>query len=117
VAERKELVRIIDSEAELLDACALCAEGKTQVQRMVKALKIAAALGASMTRASKKRKDPVLRQIFAVRGLALHVAEACNVSRQALDHWQKVPPQHVATVSRMIGMPPHEIRPDLFPHR
>lgn len=112
--ERKDLVEIIDTETELLEACAAWAKGKTDVERMIKAAKIANALRALMTGAPKPRTDPALRQIFAVRGLALHVAGACKVSRQALDVWKKVPPRHVGTVSRIIGMPPHEIRPDLF---
>ena len=114
VKKRNELVEMISNETELLDACAAWAKGKTEVERMVKASKIATALRALMTGAPKPRTDPALRQIFAVRGLALHVAEACGISRQALDLWQKVPPRHVATVSGIIGMPPREIRPDLF---
>jgi hypothetical protein len=114
VRKQNELIEVIDTETELLDACAAWAKGKTKVERMVKASKIANALGALMTGAPKPRKDPALRDIFAVRGLALHVAEACNISRQALDAWKQVPSRHVDTVSRIIGMPPQKIRPDLF---
>ena len=114
MADRDELVEKIESETELLAACAKWAVGKTQVERMVKALKIGAALHATMTGASKRRRDPVMRQILGVRGLAIHIAPACKVSRQALDRWQKVPARHVPTVSAIIGMSPHEIRPDLF---
>jgi hypothetical protein len=85
------------------------------VERMMKASKIANALRALMTGVPKKpRTDPALRQIFSIRGLALALR---NVSRQALDLWKKVPPRHVATVSRITGMPAHEIRPDLFSGR
>ena len=114
MAGRNELVGIIDTETELLDACAAWAKGKTQVERMMKASKIANALRALMTGVPKKpRTDPALRQIFAIRGLPLRVAHECKISRQAIDAWKKVPPRHVDTVSRIIGMSPHEIRPDL----
>ena len=112
--KRNELVEMISNETELLDACAAWAKGKTEVERMVKASKIATALRALMSGAPKPRTDPALRQIFAVRGLALYVAGACGISRQAIDRWQKVPPRHVATVSGIIGMTPQQIRPDLF---
>jgi hypothetical protein len=111
---RNKLVEMISSETKLLDACAAWAKGKTEAQRMVKASKIATALRALMTGARKARTDPALRQIFAVRGLAVRVAGACGISRQALDHWEKVPQRHVVTVSSIIGMPPQKIRPDLF---
>jgi hypothetical protein len=114
VKKRNELVEMISSETELLDACAAWAKGKTKVQRMVKAMKIATALRALMMGAPKPRTDPALSQIFAVRGLALHVARACGISPQAIGKWQKVPSHHVAKISGIIGMPPHEIRPDLF---
>jgi hypothetical protein len=38
-----------------------------------------------MTGVPKPGRDPTLNQIFAVRGLALHVAKACSISRQAID--------------------------------
>ena len=41
VKKRNELVEMISNETELLDACAAWAKGKTEVERMVKASKIA----------------------------------------------------------------------------
>ena len=46
--KQNELIEVIDTETELLDACAAWAKGKTKVERMVKASKIANALGALM---------------------------------------------------------------------
>lgn len=41
------------------------------------------------------------------------------ISDQALNEWKKlpkgVPPKRVAVVSKVIGLPPHVIRPDVFP--
>ena len=58
--------------------------------------------------------DDAIRAIFAVRGRPVLVAQACKVSRQAIDDWSKVPPQHVVTVATIIKMTPQEIRPDVF---
>jgi len=44
------------------------------------------------------------------------LARRFGVSRQALYLWgDMVPPKHVANLSVLSGIPPHEIRPDVFP--
>jgi hypothetical protein len=58
VKKRTELIEMISNETELLDACAAWAEGKTEVERRVKASKIATALRALLSGAPKPRTDP-----------------------------------------------------------
>jgi hypothetical protein len=62
----------------------------------------------------EREKDAAVLAIFETRGRPTAVAKACNVSRQALDNWYRVPAQHVITVSEFVKMTPHEIRPDVF---
>jgi hypothetical protein len=62
----------------------------------------------------EREKDAAVLAIHEVRGRPTAVAKACKVSRQALDDWYRVPAQHVITVSEIIKMTPHEIRPDVF---
>lgn len=39
-----------------------------------------------------------------------------GVTRQAISQWgDTIPPEHVAKLSAMSGVPCHEIRPDIFP--
>jgi len=66
-------------------------------------------------KAMKKKPDRAVRKILAERGLASEVARACKVSRQAIDYWDRVPPRHAQKVSKIIEMPLHWIRPDIFP--
>lgn len=46
------------------------------------------------------------------------VARRIGLTRQAVTYWCKVgrvPPEHVARVAEIIGLPCHVIRPDIFP--
>jgi len=43
------------------------------------------------------------------------ISRACNVSRGAITRWAKVPPRHAVIVSRIVGVPPHILLPDIFP--
>lgn len=43
------------------------------------------------------------------------LAERLGVRRQAIYQWDKVPAERVQTVSALSGIPPHELRPDIFP--
>lgn len=39
-----------------------------------------------------------------------------GISRQAVKKWgDTIPPEYVAPISVMSGVPPHKIRPDVFP--
>ncbi len=45
------------------------------------------------------------------------LAAAIGLSPQAVVDWTRVPPQRVIAVSEYTGVPPHVIRPDLYPPR
>ena len=52
---------------------------------------------------------------IAEKKLVRAIAEACEVSADAIRKWPKVPPTRVVTVERITGIPRHVIRPDIFP--
>jgi hypothetical protein len=52
----------------------------------------------------KPRRDHLLARIYAVRGAASRVAEACGVSRQAVSSWERVPARHAVKVAVMFGL-------------
>lgn len=43
------------------------------------------------------------------------LARAIGVTRGAVAQWERVPAERIGDVSRATGLPPHIIRPDLFP--
>lgn len=64
-------------------------------------------------------RDPALQKAIDAMGnrsgnLAA-LAEAIEVSSQALSQWNRVPPARVLAVERASGVPRHELRPDLYP--
>lgn len=68
--------------------------------------------------------NPIVRKIHSDPGLRRKIREACEaagepLTSQALHYWKKlrqgVPPGRVVIVSRVLGIPPSEIRPDIFP--
>ena len=66
----------------------------------------------------------IVRRIFADLALSKRLMRAFEhegrgMSRQALHAWKKsktgVPPDRVMTVAAVMGLGPHDIRPDIFP--
>jgi DNA-binding transcriptional regulator YdaS (Cro superfamily) len=43
------------------------------------------------------------------------IAKRLGITRQALNFWTEVPWNRVLVVSEITGLPPHEIRPDIYP--
>lgn len=41
------------------------------------------------------------------------LAAALGVSRAAVSNWKHVPEDHVDTVAALLGVPPHDLRPDI----
>ena len=66
---------------------------------------------------SKNKPDRIVAKIHAVRGLPVRIAEACEISRQCVHQWTRVPPQHVLTVAAITKLAPATIRPDVFRRR
>jgi pyruvate kinase len=51
------------------------------------------------------------------RGQSTEIARALGIERAAVYQWKRVPPHWVQDVSRIIGVPPEKIRPDIFVKR
>jgi len=51
-----------------------------------------------------------LRQTFRVADLA----DKLGITAPAIYAWKHIPEKHVAAVSKLTRIPPHELRPDLF---
>jgi pyruvate kinase len=59
-------------------------------------------------------RDPVLTQAFERRGAVTRVAKALGISTAAVSTWRKVPKSRVPAVAEVLGVPPHDLRPDLY---
>ena len=64
-----------------------------------------------------REPDKIVARIHATRGLPAAIAHACDVSRQAVHQWKRVPPLQVQIVAEIIGLTPEQIRPDVFKPR
>ena len=53
-------------------------------------------------------KDKVFQRMTAYR-----IAKELGQSKQSVYQWKKVPGKHVQTVSKLTGLTPAELRPDL----
>jgi len=51
-----------------------------------------------------------LRQDFHVGELA----KKLRITPPAIYAWKRIPERHVAALSKLTRIPPHELRPDLF---
>ena len=65
----------------------------------------------------------IVKKISGDRALRAQIVDACAkagvpLTVQAVNDWKKlkrgVPASRVMIVSRVLGIPPHEIRPDVF---
>lgn len=66
-----------------------------------------------MTR-QQSRRNPVLELVRNERGTAPRIAAACGIQREAVWNWRRVPAGHVLTIERLLGIPRHLIRPDIY---
>ena len=62
---------------------------------------------------SSKRDAVVL--FIAEKKLRPAIADACQISVDAIKQWRRVPPLRVVAVERITGIPRHMIRPDIYP--
>lgn len=56
-----------------------------------------------------------VKSIVSAAGGQSAVARKFGIQRQAVDKWTRVPAERVLVVSEMSGVPPHKIRPDIYP--
>jgi DNA-binding transcriptional regulator YdaS (Cro superfamily) len=54
-----------------------------------------------------------MTDIIARAGGVAKLAEACGVSRTSPYQWRVPPAEHLTAISRLTGIPPRELRPDL----
>lgn len=53
--------------------------------------------------------------LFLTRGAKAKIARALGITKQAVSQWRRVPAGRVLIVSEITGIPPHELRPDIYP--
>lgn len=66
---------------------------------------------------NRKPKAPAkapLDRAVAKLGSKTALAAALKITRAAVCQWKHVPSERVGAVSKLTGIPPHELRPDLF---
>jgi hypothetical protein len=69
--------------------------------------------------ATTRTNNPPEAAIQALRALreavsAADIAKKLRITRQAVGCWHAVPAEHVKPISVLTGIPPHELRPDLY---
>lgn len=57
--------------------------------------------------------NKLIEWLSAERGRKAKLASACGVTHSAISQWTRVPDERLDDVSRLTGIPPQELRPDL----
>ncbi len=60
-------------------------------------------------------RDAVLEELLARRGTLTRIATGLGISPAAVSQWHRVPAERVEELSRLLGLPAHQLRPDLHP--
>ena len=58
---------------------------------------------------------PDIEQVFQAAGGRRAVADALKIKVPSTYSWERVPVGRVLVLSKLTGMPPHKLRPDIFP--
>ena len=58
--------------------------------------------------------DPELKLAIDAAGGVSKLARGLGISPSAIPQWRQLPARHVPAVSRLTGIPRHELRPDLW---
>lgn len=56
-----------------------------------------------------------LRRAIEKAGGPTAVGRLFGISSQAVSQWERCPPPRVLALAHASGVPPHELRPDLYP--
>ncbi len=59
-------------------------------------------------------RDTALSEAITKAGGVNALARALGIASASVAEWRRVPPGRVPAVSRITGIPLHELRPDLF---
>lgn len=57
---------------------------------------------------------PDIEEVFQKAGGRKAVASQLNIKVPSTYSWDRVPGVRVLAISKMTGIPPHELRPDLY---
>lgn len=58
--------------------------------------------------------DKLTAWLDGERGRRSLLAAECGITHGAISQWDRVPAERVLAVSRLTGIPPEELRPDIF---
>lgn len=61
-----------------------------------------------------KPRSPELTAIFERAGSLSSVANHLGITRAAVSVWKKIPLRHVRAIAALTGLPPEQIRPDIY---
>lgn len=59
--------------------------------------------------------DGIIKQVLLKAGGAAKLAAHLKIKSPSIYSWKKIPPARVLDVSEITGIPPYELRPDIFP--
>jgi DNA-binding transcriptional regulator YdaS (Cro superfamily) len=62
----------------------------------------------------KDERDEVVNAAIRAAGGLSRLGKAVGITAQGVWRWRRIPPQHVATVERVTGIPRERLRPDIF---
>lgn len=57
----------------------------------------------------------IIERIVQEAGGATRLARALGIKGPSIYSWKRVPADRVMAISKITGIAPHEIRPDVFP--
>lgn len=60
-------------------------------------------------------RDPHYQEFLMRRGRVGELARATGLSKQAISAWKRIPAERAPVISKTLGLPLHELRPDLWP--
>lgn len=63
----------------------------------------------------RMQRDNHLDRLFQIRGATKRVATGLGITHAAVSQWKRVPDARVEEVAAILGVPPSEVRPDLYP--
>lgn len=62
----------------------------------------------------RKGRDPALEKLFQERGMQRRISAGLGITASAVQQWKRIPAERVIDVSRVTGVPPWVLRPDLY---
>lgn len=60
--------------------------------------------------------ERLTKYLDETRGRRVELARAIGIHPSAISMWTRVPGERLGQVSKATGIPPEELRPDLFVH-